>query len=275
MTSNDLSRREMLNAAAVTAGTLAAAAVPGATVLAADAPKEGAAVKPEFYELRCLRLRRGPMGKRLDEYLKDAFIPAARRAGCGPIGVFNVTIGIGNPSLYVLIPHPTLESFDTMSEKMAADAEYHKAADTFRALPATDPPYVIQEVQLLKAFPHFAKLEVPEKQPRIFELRTYRSHSKSAGQKKIEMFDTAGEIAIFKRAGLTPVFFAQNLTGANLPSLTYMLTFPDLATREKNWNTFRTDPEWKKLSTTPGYTDAEIVVDINNQVLAPTGYSQV
>lgn len=232
-------------------------------------------MKPEYYELRCLRLRRGPMGKRLDEYLKDAFIPAARRAGCGPVGVFNVTIGVGNPSVYVLISHPTLDSFDTMGDRLGADAEYTKAAADFRALPATDPPYVVQEIQLLKAFPHFPKVEVPEAKPRIFELRTYRSHSKSAGKKKIEMFDTAGEIAIFRRVGLTPVFFAQTLTGTQLPSLTYMLTFPDLATREKNWNTFRSDPEWKKLSTTPGYTDAEIVVDINNQILAPAAYSQI
>ena len=49
----------------------------------------------------------------------------------------------------------------------------------------------------------------------------------------------------------------------------------DLATREKSWNAFRTDPDWKKLSTAPGYTDAEIVVDIENQILAPTGYSQI
>jgi len=40
------------------------------------------------------------------------------------------------------------------------------------------------------------------------ELRTYESHSKKANLKKIEMFNT-GEIAIFRRAGLSPVFFAK------------------------------------------------------------------
>jgi hypothetical protein len=253
----------------------AALTAPGSAALAADATKEPAAMKPEFYELRALRLRRGPMPKRVDDYLKDAFIPAARRAGCGPIGAFNVVIGQGNPTVYVLVPHPTVESFATLHDKLGDDAEYKKAAAEYRALPATDAPYASQEVQLLRAFPHFPKLETPEAKPRIFELRTYRSHSRSAGQKKIEMFDTGGEIAIFRRVGLTPVFFAETLTGAGLPSLTYMLTFPDLATREKNWNTFRADPAWKKLSTTPGYTDAEIVADINNQILAPTAYSQV
>ena len=263
-------RRNILAAMSATAG----AAVLSAAA-AAEPPAKENAMAPEFYELRALRLRRGPMPARVDAYLKDAFIPAARRAGCGPIGAFNIMIGQGNPTCYVLIPHPTLESFMSLPEKLSADAEYKSAAADFRALPATDPPYVNQEVQLLKAFGHFPRIEAPEARPRIFELRTYRSHSRSAAMKKIEMFDTGGEIAIFRRVGLTPVFFAQALTGSHLPCLTYLLTYPDLATREKNWNAFRTDPEWKKLSTTPGFTDAEIVVDIENQILAPTGYSQI
>lgn len=265
-----LTRRHVLAAMTATAG----AAVLHETGIGAEAAGKDAAA-PEFYELRALRLHRGPMAPRLDQYLKEAFIPGARRAGCGPIGAFNVVIGQGAPTVYVLIPHPTLESFVTLGEKMADDAEYKKAGADFRALPATDPPYANQEVQLLKAFPHFPRVEAPEPGPRIFELRSYRSHSKSAGLKKIEMFDTGGEIALFRRVGLTPVFFAQTLTGSHLPSLTYMLTYPDLATREKNWNVFRNDPEWKKLSTTPGYTDPEIVSDIDNQILAPTKYSQI
>ncbi len=65
------------------------------------------------------------------------------------------------------------------------------------------------------------------------------------------------------------------MTGEGLPSLTYLLTFPDLATRERNWNTFRGDPEWKKLSTTPGFTDPEIVSSISSVILAPAAYSQI
>jgi len=232
-------------------------------------------IAPEFYELRALRLRQGPMSARVDQYLKDAFIPAARRAGCGPIGAFSVVIGQANPSVYVLIPHPSLESFAALPEKLGDDPEYKKAGADFRALPPNDPPYMNHEVQLLKAFGHFPRIEQPADGPRIFELRSYRSHNHSAGSKKIEMFETGGEIAIFRRVGLNPVFFAQTLTGSRLPSLTYMLTFTDLATREKNWNAFRSDPEWKKLSTTPGYTNAEIVVDIDNQILSPTAYSQI
>jgi hypothetical protein len=130
----------------------------------------------------------------------------------------------------------------------------------------------------MRAFPHFPRIEPPPGSPtaaRILELRTYHSHAERAGAKKIEMFDVGGEIAIFRRTGLTPVLFAQNLTGASLPSLTYMLTFPDLASRERNWNTFRTDPQWRSLSTTPGLTDPEITTSIDNQILSPTAYSQI
>jgi hypothetical protein len=48
-----------------------------------------------------------------------------------------------------------------------------------------------------------------------------------------------------------------------------------MAAREKNWRTFVSDPEWKKLSTTPGYTDPEIVCNISNLFLRPTAYSQI
>ena len=108
----------------------------------------------------------------------------------------------------------------------------------------------------------------------LFELRTYESHSQPANWKKIEMFNE-GEIGLFRRTGLTPVFFGETLVGSKLPNLTYLLVFDDQASRDKNWATFVADPEWKKLSTTPGYTDAEIVSNISNLFLRPTPYSQI
>ena len=84
-----------------------------------------------------------------------------------------------------------------------------------------------------------------------------------------------GEIAIFRRTGLRPVFFGETLIGSRLPNLTYMLTFDNIEQRDKNWSTFVSDPEWKKLSTTPGYTDAETVSNISNVLLSPAPYSQI
>ena len=84
-----------------------------------------------------------------------------------------------------------------------------------------------------------------------------------------------GEIEIFRRCGLRPVFFGEAVVGTKLPNLAYMLVFDDMAARDKNWGTFVGHPDWKKLSTTPGYTNAEILTNITSVFLRPTSYSQV
>ncbi|HYV32528.1 MAG TPA: NIPSNAP family protein, partial [Candidatus Binatia bacterium] len=85
----------------------------------------------------------------------------------------------------------------------------------------------------------------------------------------------SGEIAIFRRTGLAPVFFGDTLIGTRQPQLTYMLAFDSPEARDKNWARFIADPDWKKLSTSPGYTDFEIVSSISNVLLRPTPYSQI
>jgi len=263
--SDTVKRRDFLAASA--AAALASAA-------GAQAPAQGAPAQREYYELREIELHRGPMQKRADDYLRDALIPALGRLGCGPIGIFNVMVGPQSPTVYVLIPHPSLDALINLRTRLATDADYQRVGAAFINATPADPSYVDRRNTLLHAFELMPRVEPTAGGERIFELRTYRSHSEHAAAKKIEMFNK-GEIAIFRRAGLQPVFFGQRLIGDHLPSLTYMLTYPDLATREKNWNTFRNDPEWKKLSTTPGYTDTEIVASITNVLLAPAAYSQV
>ncbi len=268
-----MKRREFL------ASSLAASAVAGAatsTTMAADPPADQS--KPEYYELRRYHLRRGPQVKQADDYLREAALPALKRLGVGPVGVFNTTIGADMPTVCLLIPHPSFESVATTGARLLADTEYLRTGAAFLNAPSNDPAYVRVESSLMVAFEGFPKIEVPpaaaENRPRIFELRIYESHSRKAHLKKVEMFNN-GEIAIFRRTGLRPVFFGRTLIGSKLPNLTYMLTFDDMAAHDKNWATFIADPEWKKLSTAPGYTDGEIVSNISNLFLAPTPYSQI
>jgi len=90
------------------------------------------------------------------------------------------------------------------------------------------------------------------------------------------MFETGGEIAIFRRVGLHVVLLARDLVGEGLPSLTYLLVFADAATREKTWASFREDPEWLKLRASPRYTEGgDIVSVISSALLRPTDYSQL
>ena len=267
-----MKRRDFLKSSALAAsGT---ALVGGAKALAAEAP----ASSSEFYELRLYHLRRGPMQKRFDDFYRNAAVPAMNRAGISPVGVFSVMTGPDSPTMYVLMPHRSIESFATALDRVRADADYQKAGAEFINAPPGDPSYVRVESTLLRAFEGMPKLEVPslakEKKSRIFELRTYEAHSKRANRKKIEMFNT-GEIEIFRRVGLTPVFFGETLIGTKLPCLTYMLVFENMAAHDANWGKFGADPAWKKLSSTPGYTDPEILTNITNVFLRPTPYSQI
>jgi hypothetical protein len=267
-----MQRRNFLKSSVLVAGAFG---LGKSTGLGAEKSEQGAR---EFYELRLYNLRRGPRQKLFDEFFRQAAIPAMNRHGLGPIGVFNIMIGPDNPTMYVLIPHKSLASYFTAHEQVHSDPEFRKAGADFIDAPPNDPAYVRLESSLMIAFPGMPKLEVPkakiEGKSRIFELRTYESHSKRANLKKIEMFDI-GETAIFRRTGLTPVFFGETLVGSKLPNLTYMLVFDNMAARDKNWGTFVADPEWKKLSATPGYTDPEIVSNISSVFLRPTGYSQI
>jgi hypothetical protein len=260
--------------------SLAASALAGVTPVADATPAETVpgAVGREYYELRKYQLRRGPQQQIINNYFHEANIPAMNRLGIKPVGVFNTTIGPGSPTLYVLARHSSPESAVTIHDRVAADPEYQKAGAAFIHATATEPAYVRVESFLLAAFAGMPQLELPpgsaENPRRIFELRTYESHSKTANRTKIGMFNSA-EIAIFRRTGLRPVFFGETMVGAGMPSLTYMLTFADMEERTRNWAAFGADPEWKKLSSTPGFTDPEIVSNITNVILSPAPYSQI
>lgn len=232
---------------------------------------------PEYYELRLYHLRFGKE-KLINDFFREVWLPAMKRQGGGSIGVFNVMAGPDSPTLYVLIPYKSLDAVSATAARLAADAEYQKAGASFINIPASDPAYVRMESSLMVAFDGMRQMEVPAaaagNKPRIFELRTYESHNERANKKKIEMFNI-GEISIFRRTGLQPVFFGETIVGTRMPNLTYMLTYESMAARDKNWGTFVADPEWKKLSSTPGYGNAEILSSISSLFLRPAPYSQI
>jgi hypothetical protein len=251
------------------------AAAQGSTTTSGSA----SASTPSIYEWRQYSMRTGTESRRLDDYLQNALVPALTRLGHTPVGVFQVTFGLPTPTTFVLTPFASPEALFAREAKLDADEAYTKAAAAYLDAPATDPVYVRQEVSILSAFPQFPHVVVPaataNKGPRIFELRIYESPSEKAHRAKVKMFAEMGEIDIFKRVGLTPVFFSRTLAGARMPSLVYMLTHENLAARDKNWSGFGPDPEWRKLAQTPGFTDPEIVSNITTVLLRPAAYSQI
>ena len=183
-------------------------------------------------------------------------------------------IGEGSPYWLAILTLPTLDALETVPARLAADAEYQKGADSFLA---GDVPYARREITLLRAFDGMPNLVPPpakQNGSRIFEIRTYESNTSATLRRKVKMFE-GGEIGIFRRLVMSPVFFGQTVIVRNMPSLTYMLAYDDLAMRDRVWKAFGADAEWQKLRAAPGNSDAEIVSNISNTIVRPASFSQV
>src|SRR6266581_608596 len=112
-----MKRREFLKS------SRAAASVAGlASALETSAAEKGEHDAREYYELRLYHLRRGPKQKLFDDFYREAAIPAMNRQGVDKVGVFNVMTGPDSPTMYVLLTHPSLDSFATLYDRLRADS---------------------------------------------------------------------------------------------------------------------------------------------------------
>jgi NIPSNAP len=248
-----------------------AAGVVAGMAAAADAPKNA------ILEWRRYQLRNSAENQRqrTSDFLK-AQVAAYQRAEVGPVGVFSSTIAPDGPFLLVLVSYPSLAGMEQAQTKLAADAEYQKALEAYNAQPGLN--YERMESSLLRAFDGYPAVVPPpsdgKRAARLFEVRMYESNNSGTLRKKVKMFND-GEIGAFQRAGGQPVFFGETFVGARQPNLTYMLSYEDLAGRDKVWKAFGADPEWQRLRTTPGLSDADIVSNISNYLVSPLAFSQI
>ncbi len=228
----------------------------------------------EYYELCQIAVENSEQRKGLDAFLKGALLPAANRIGLNPVGVFYPAEGLS--PVYFLLRHKTIESFASWMNDLASDSEFYSNGGEFINAPASAPAFKRMESSLMVAFSGMPHIETPVRSPgRVFQLRTYESPGHRAGLKKIEMFNDAGEIKIFREVGLNPVFFGQTLVGTKMPNLTYMLAFKSMDEQQAAWKRFGAHPEWKRLSKMPEYADKEILCGITNLSLIPAEYSQI
>ena len=234
---------------------------------------------PAILELRYFQLRNSADGQmqRTTDFLRQIHMPALERSGGKLQGAFANLIAPNGPFVLALSSFASLGAMDEAFQKIAADKQYQKEMDALESKGGLS--YVRVETSLLRAFASMPEVEVPstdaKRAPRVFELRTYESNNPVTLKRKIGMFETGGEIAIFRRVGLQPVFFGEAIAGAHMPNLSYMLCYDNLAAREKNWAAFVGDPEWLKLRAAPGLSDPEVVSNISNTLLRPLPFSPV
>ncbi len=235
----------------------------------------------DYYEIRQYVVEKEEQKKGLDAFFKNAGIPALNRLGVKPVGVFYPgAAAAGQPKplgpIYVIMRHPSAESAATLVERLGRDSEFQTAGADYLDATASSPAYKRIESTLLVAFQGMPQLERPVEAPgRVFQLRTYESPSEKTNLKKIEMFEQAGEIKIFREVGLNPVFFGRALIGNKLPNLTYMLGFKSMEEQQAAWKKFGSHPDWKRLKDMPEYADKNILCGITNISLIPAEYSQI
>jgi hypothetical protein len=251
----------------------------GAASLAMSSHAQTPGTAPAILELRYFKLRNTTDNQRgrLTNWLIQSALPALRKAGSGPVGVFASSIAPDAPFLLAISSHASLAVYEQTMAKLMQNDAFLSASEAF--FNHSGLPFQRMETHLLRAFAGFPSLVVPPapeagKPPRLFELRIYESNSPLSLMKKIGMFEN-GEIEIFQKTGLPPVFFGETIVGDRMPNLTYMVWHDSLTARENNWRTFVQSPEWKKLSATPGLSDGEIVSNITTYLLSPVNGSEI
>lgn len=233
----------------------------------------------QYYEIRVYHMATAEQVTVVDNYLKNALLPALRRNGIKTVGAFKAA-GIdtaSNKKIYLLIPYKSLNDFAATTKKLNKDKAFTDAGRDYLAATYDKPPYSRYETILLEAFDDMPQLSVPQlsssRAERVYELRSYEGHTEKIFENKVEMFNKGGEVALFKKLGFNAVFYGSVLSGARMPNLMYMTTFENKAARDAHWKTFVDDPEWKKMSSLPQYQHNVSKQDII--FLTPTEYSDL
>jgi hypothetical protein len=231
-----------------------------------------------YLELKTWRLHNSEeaQSSRVADYLEAGLGPALSRVGVKLAGAFSNFIGPDGPYYVTLTQYESLAAMQDALAKLAIDEAYQRELQKLST--GSGLPDVRVESSLLRSFDGMPRPAIPESEekrpPRIFELRTYESQTFLTLARKVAMFN-GGEMQIFERLGMRPVFFGETIVGPKQPNLMYMLSYEDLAARDRLWHAFGTDPEWKKLSSQPQLKDSEIVANISNVILRPLTFSAI
>lgn len=231
----------------------------------------------DYYQIQVFRLTDQAQEEKLDNYLKNAYLPALHRAGIQKVGVFKPieTDTTTGKCVYVWIPFKSLEHFGLILEALEKDKDYQTRGIDFLGAPFDQKPFIRKESVLLKSFKDAPTYLIPSYKTapseRIYELRSYEGPTDNLYRQKVKMFNEGGEAQLFKSLEFNALFFAEVISGSTMPNLMYLTTFADMPSHDAHWDSFRIHPDWKKLAAQEEYknTVSHSVITL----LHPTDYS--
>jgi hypothetical protein len=178
------------------------------------------------------------------------------------------------PQFVTVLGLSSLDELTSLRARLRQDQTFQKAFAAWENGP--EPPYEHFTHTLLKVTDYSPAVldSPPDAKPRVFELRVYHSPTwKQLGA--LHRRFAGPEIQIFHRVGVHPILYTETVIGPNMPNLTYLTPFQDLAAREKAWNAFGADPEWLKVRKESVDADGQIASVIQMTLLKATAYSPV
>ena len=209
--------------------------------------------EPYIYEIKIYQLKDSIQESRVDNFLKNAYIPALNRAGIDNVGVFKPVHEdtLVKNKMYVFIPFSSINEFLILPKVLEMDKKFKETGISYLKASYNNPPYQRMESILIQAFSGLARYQksglTNSSSQRVYELRSYESPTEALNLNKVKMFNTA-EIDIFKRLDFNPIFYGDVLSGNHMPNLMYMTSFSDMESRDMHWKDFGEDSKWKELS---------------------------
>jgi len=247
----------------------------GMTLMNANQAGAAGPQKTKYYVLENFFLKNGSQPGRMNDFMREALLPALNKVHTGPKIVMEALVAPHMPQLVLILGLRSLEELPSLEAGLWKQEGLVKAAEALDA--HAEPPCEHSSASLLEATdysPEIVPLEPPPKTPRIFELRVY--HSPTYRQLKALHERFAGpEIKIFHRCGVHPLFYSSTYFGANRPNLTYLIPFESLAAREKAWAAFGADPEWVKVRKESVDKHGQISSIIQMSLFRATAYSPI
>lgn len=229
-----------------------------------------------IYQIKTYLMNTEQQMETTESFLKDAYLPALKRLGIKTVGVFKPkTIASDSiKKVMVLIPFASLEQFAGIENQLLQDKVYLTSGTNYLNASFDKKPYLRIESVLLEAFSGHTNIAPSSlnnpREERVYELRSYESHTEAILQNKIDMFH-AGEIELFDKLNFNAVFYAEVISGPKMPNLMYMTTFANQESRDAHWKTFFASPEWKVLSAKTEFKNNVSKAEI--MYFTPTEYS--
>ena len=230
--------------------------------------------RTQVYALDSFKLKSGTQLPRLHEYFQR-LLPAISKIHHGPKIFLEAIVAPHIPQVAAVYGFESVDEMWSVHTKLLENNDLRKSLEALEGGP--EPAFESLDTRLLEATAYSPEIAVSSdasRPPRVFELRVY--HSPTWRQLKALHERFAGpEIKIFHRVGIHPVLYSSTLIGQDLPNLTYLIPFDDLAAREKAWNAFGADPEWVKVRKESTDRSGQIASTIQISLWKAAAYSPV